>query len=272
MKKNWLFVLVLLTALPLSAQRKNFWLKGIVRDSTDLIANAHVVNLTTEKGTFTGDYGQYRIVVSVGDSISVSSIQHQSYKIVITDPIAFSKKLNVILEKNVIELDEVVVKEHDLTGNLRSDRKQVSKDSIAARGKSIAEFITEMAEKEAEGEAKFKDPTEKGAAAVSSRNTDPTKKFKGAGGILNLGRGNKKELKIQKITSDKFTSKVILDTYGKQFFDDIKVPEKQIFTFIDYCKQFKIKDLYNEGLVLQVAAILKREAPIYMKKVKEGKL
>jgi hypothetical protein len=261
-----------LTALQLSAQRKNFWLKGIVRDSTELIANAHVVNITTEKGTFTGDYGQYRIVVAVGDTVTVSSIQHQPYEVVISDPIAFSKKLNVILKKNVIELDEIVLKEHDLTGILRSDRKKVSKDSIAAKGKSIAEFITEMAEKESQGEGKYKDPTENGTAAVSTRNTDPTKKFKGAGGILNLGKGDKKKLEIQKITSDKFTSKIILDTYGKQFFDEIKVPEKYIFTFIDYCKQYNIKNLYNEGLVLQVAVILKREAPIYMKKVKEGKL
>ena len=182
------------------------------------------------------------------------------------------KKLNIVLDKNVIELDEIVLKEHDLTGNLRSDRKKVSKDSIAAKGKSIAEFITEMAAKEAEGEAKYKDPTEKGTAAVSSRNTDPTKKFKGAGGILSLGKGDKKKLELQRITSDKFTSKVILDTYGKQFFEDIKVPEKHIFNFIDYCKQYNIKNLYNEGLALQVAVILKREAPIYMKKVKEGKL
>jgi hypothetical protein len=104
-------------------------------------------------------------------------------------------------------------------------------------------------------------------AAVSSKATDPTRKFKGVGGILSLGRGNKKDLKIQKITSDKFTSKVVYDTFGQAFFDEIKVPEKHVFNFIDYCKQYKIKELYNKELLLQVAVILKREAPIYMKTV-----
>lgn len=268
LKKNWLFFVLLFIALQLTAQRKNFWLKGYVRDSTELIANAHVVNLTTEKGTFTGDYGDYRIVVTVGDTITVTSVQHKPYKTVITDPIAFSKKLGVVLKKKVIELDEIVLKEHDLTGNLLTDRKKVSKDSIAAMGKNISDVISELADKEAKGQAKFKDPTENGTAAISSRSTDPTKKFKGVGGILNLGKGNKKDLEIQRITADKFTSKVIYDTYGKQFFEDIKVPEKYVFEFIDYCKQFKIKSLYNEGLFLQVAVILKREVPNFIQTLK----
>ena len=138
MKKGILFIILILSAFQLSAQRKNFWLKGIVRDSTELIANAHVVNLTTEKGTFSSDYGIYRIVVSLGDTIRVSSVQYETVTKVITEPIAFSKKLNFVLKKKVIELDEVVLKEHDLTGILTTDRKKVSKDSIAAKGKKIS--------------------------------------------------------------------------------------------------------------------------------------
>jgi hypothetical protein len=251
------------------AQRKNFWLKGIVRDSTDLIANAHVVNLNTEKGTFTGDYGQYRIVVAIGDTISVTSVQHETFKQVITDPIAFSKKLNVVLKKKVIELDEIVLKQHELTGILRSDRKQVPKDSIAAVGRNISELILELAEKE---KASNKGTDEYGVDATTRRNTDPTKKFKGLGVALGLGNGNKKELKIQKITSDKFTSKIIYDTFGQEFFLRLKIPEKYIFRFIDYCKQFNLKELYNQEYLLQIAVIFERESHGYIKKIQEGKL
>ena len=80
----------------------------------------------------------------------------------------------------------------------------------------------------------------------------------------------RKAEKLKQITSDKFTSKVIYETYGKEFFvDDLKIPEKEVYNFIDYCKQFNIKDLHNKGLGLQVAVLLEREAPNYLRKLKQ---
>ena len=91
--------------IPLTAQqRKVFFLKGYVRDSTDLIVNAHVVNISKERGTFTNDYGLYKIQVSLGDTIEVSSVQHEPFRAVITEQIAFSQELKVVLNKRRIEL------------------------------------------------------------------------------------------------------------------------------------------------------------------------
>jgi len=229
----------------------------MVRDSVNLIANAHVVNLSTEKGTFTNDYGQFRIVVSIGDSISVSSVQHQTYKTVITEQIAFSEKLNVILDKRRIELDEIVLKKHDLIGILESDRKKVPKDSIAAVGRSISEIIEELAQKERQGRIDTEKPSTNGTADIAQKNTDPTKSFNGVGGTvgLGIGTGKKKEKEIKEIVSDQFTSKVVYDKFEKDYFLLLKIPEDQIFNFIDYCKQFKIKDLYNQGRLLDIAVI-----------------
>ena len=256
-------MLILFGSTYASAQQDKFWLKGIVRDSVNLIANAHVVNLNTEKGTFTGDYGQYRIVVSIGDTLTVSSIQYEKYQVVITDPIAFSKKLNVILTKKVIELDEVVVSNTDLIGILRSDRKKVPKDSIATVGRDMSQVIVKIAEKT----TGFGEKTAEETSTVGGihRATDPTKKFKGAGIGFGLGRGNRKAKKIQKITSDKFASNTIYNQFGKAFFGEIKIPEKEIFNFIDYCKQFGIKELYNKELLLQVAVLFEKEAPNFLK-------
>lgn len=241
----------------------------MVRDSVNLIANAHVVNLSTEKGTFTNDYGQFRIVVSIGDSISVSSVQHQTYKTVITEQIAFSEKLNVVLEKRTIELDEIVLKKHDLIGILESDRKKVPKDSIAAVGRSISDIIEELAKKEIEGRVDTNNPSGNATSDITSKNADPTKKFNGVGGTIGLGSGNKKEKKLQKIVSDKFTSKMVFDRFEKDYFLLLKIPEDQIFNFIDYCKQFKIRDLYNQGRLLDIAVIFERESHAYIKNLKK---
>lgn len=238
----------------------------MVRDSTNLIANAHVVNLSTEKGTFSNDYGQYRIVVSIGDTISVSSVQHETLLQVVTEPIAFSKKFNAILTKKVIELDEIVIKKHDLIGILRSDRKKVPKDSIAAVGRSISEIIEELAEKERQG-LKNQNPNTP-TSEIAQKNTDPTKKFKGVGGTIGLGGKNKKEEKIKKITSDRFTSKVVYEKFEKDYFLLLKIPEDHIFRFIDYCKKHDIKGLFNAGRLLDIAVIFERESHEYLKTIR----
>lgn len=252
-------------AMQLTAQRSNFWLKGIVRDSTELIANAHIVNLSTEKGTFSDDYGMYRLVVSIGDTIRVSSVQYESRTTVITEQIAFSKKLNFLLARKVVELDEIVLKEHDLTGILGTDRKKVPKDSIAAMGRSISDAIEELAEKEPQRVPRNSDSATKETSSVVTRNADPTKKFDGVGGAIGLGSGNRQK---EKITSDTFTNSVILKRYGKAFFLELGIPENHIFNFISHCKKFNIKELYNKGFFLQIAVILERESTVYLKILK----
>lgn len=266
MKKRLLLFFILISVLQVSAQQDKFWLKGVVRDSTHLLANAHVVNLNTAKGTFTNDYGLYRIVASIGDTLTVSSVQYKTYKIVITDPIAFAKKLDIVLEKKLIELDEVVVRNTDLIGVLESDRKKVPKDSIAMVGRDISTSIVEIAN-ETTG---FEEKTGEETSTVGNihRATDPTKQFKGVGTTIGLGRGKRKARKLEKITSDKFTSKIIYNQFGPDFFKEINIPNKETYNFIDYCKQFKIKELYNKELLLQIAVIFEREAPNFLSTLK----
>lgn len=266
--RNFFILFFLLFSMQISAQ-KNFFLKGYVRDSTDLIVNAHIVNISKEKGTFSNDFGVYKIVVSIGDTLEVSSVQHEFFRTVVTEQMAFSKELRVVLKRRVIELDEIILKRHNLTGILRSDRKQVPKDSIAAVGRSISDVISELAAKE-KALVQNVNASDKGTAGVITKKTDPTKKFDGVGTSIGLGNGkNKKDEEIKKIISDKFTSQIILDKFGKDFFSEINIPENQIFAFIDYCKKFDIKGLYNKGYLLQIAVLLQRESPAFLKSIKE---
>jgi hypothetical protein len=241
----------------------------MVRDSVNLIKDVHVVNLNSEKGTFSSDYGQYRIVVSVGDTLEFTSVQYQTIRKVITDRIAYSKKLNLILERKTYVLDEIVVKKHDLTGNLLTDRRKVSKDSIAKAVKSMEELILEIAAKEREGEPKNFDPTTKGLSDISTKSTDPTKSFKGIGSVFGLGSGNKKKKRIREITSDTFSTKNLVEDVGVDFFKELKISENNIYSFIDYCKQFNIKELYQEKKILDIIQLLKEKSTSYLKASKK---
>ena len=175
----------------------------MLRDSTSLLKNIHVVNLNTEKGTFSNDYGQYRIVVSLGDTLRFSSVEYETVKKTITDRIYFSKKLNLVLENKNYVLNEVVVKEHDLTGNLSIDRKKVPKDTIATMGKNLSNLIDDISKKSQKGILNKPSKKDSKLAEESKRNTDPTKSFDGldlgtiVGGLISLipKKKNKKKSK-----------------------------------------------------------------------------
>tara|TARA_R110001632_G_scaffold80454_6_gene179921 strand:- start:3406 stop:4134 length:729 start_codon:yes stop_codon:yes gene_type:complete len=236
----------------------------MLRDSIILLKDVHVVNLTSEKGTFSNDYGQYRIVVSLGDTVQFSSVQYETVKRVITDRIVFSKKLNLILEKKSYTLDEIALRKHDLTGNLLTDRRKVPLDSIAKMRKSMLDLIVEISDKDKEGQAENYDSSQNGLSKLSTQNTDPTRTFKGIGGLIGLGSNNKKKDRLRKITSNVFSTKNLVEDVGEDFFEELKIPAKKIYAFIDYCKQFKIKELYHQKKILDIIQLLKEKSRSYL--------
>lgn len=262
MKKGLLLFLFISISWQLSAQQKNFWLRGVIIDSANIVKNVHVVNLNKAKGTFSNDYGQYRIVASLGDTIEFTSVQYETVKKVITDPIAFSQKLNITLKKKTIVLDEIVLKEHDLTGNLLTDRKKVPKDSIAKIGKTMSEVIVELASKTTGFDEKSAE--DNSSVGGIHRATDPTKKFKGVGGGIGLGSGKRKKEKLRKIISNNFSNQSVLDSIGKDYFIKLKIPEDKIISFIDYCKRFGIEKLYSENKMLELITLLEEKSAAYI--------
>ncbi len=251
------------------AQNKNFFLHGMVRDSVNLIKNVNVINLNKEKGTFSNDYGQYRMVVSVGDTLQFTSVQYETVTRIVTDRIAYSKKLNIILKKKTYLLDEVVIKKHDLTGYLLTDRRKVPADSVAKITKSMSDLIDEMAKKVIESAPKKVDPATKGLNDISTKNADPTRSFKGVGTSFGLGSGKKKKDRIRRITSNTFSTKNLIEDIGVDFFKDLKIPESGIYAFIDYCKQFDIKQLYQQKKVLDIIQLLKAKSTDYLNEIKK---
>ena len=246
----------------------------MLRDSTSLLKNIHVVNLNTEKGTFSNDYGQYRIVVSLGDTLRFSSVEFETVKKTITDRIYFSKKLNLVLENKNYVLNEVVVKEHDLTGNLSTDRKKVPKDTIATMGKNLSNLIDDISKKSQKGILNKPSKKDSKLAEESKRNTDPTKSFNGldlgsiVGGLISLIPKNKSKKKSKKKSIQLLKNSILLD-FGYDFFDQLKIPNDKIYAFLNYCSKFNIEELYEQGSKLNLIKFLEDKSNIFLEQHKE---
>ena len=268
MKKKISFFLFLLITLQLVAQKKQYLITGTIKDFENVIKNVHIINLATNQATFSNDIGKYRINVSIGDSLKISSIQYKTmYKTVsILDIEKRIIDINLSLETH--ELDEITIKNHSLTGNLLTDSKKTPTDINLKVGKSMEETIIDLAKKSIKGLPKHQDPTERGLAKITSRNTDPVKRYKGIGGIIGLGSKNKKKEKLKKIISNTFTSKNVIDEIGEEYFIKLGIKKERIYTFIDYCKIFNIKQLYEQKKILHLLILFKEKSHLYLKEFK----
>jgi hypothetical protein len=92
----------------------------VVSDSLD-ISGIHVVNKNSGATTITNRKGEFSIGVQPTDTILFSAVHIKLQALVLDSLVLSQPKINVYIEHAVNELQEVVVKPHNLTGNLTDD-------------------------------------------------------------------------------------------------------------------------------------------------------
>ncbi|WP_308990582.1 hypothetical protein QLS71_003770 [Mariniflexile litorale] len=90
--------------------------------------NIHVINKTGLVFTITNSKGEFKILVSLNDTLSFSSIQHQPKIVVVDKNMLLFKAMRITLDEQINELDEVLVGKV-LTGNLLLDITNVKGDA-----------------------------------------------------------------------------------------------------------------------------------------------
>jgi len=89
-----------------------FFLKGKVICSLKEINDIKVANLRSESSTVIKEHGDYSLFVKVGDTLAFSGLQIETKKIIIQDIDVQKTILVTTLVPNIIELDEVQIKEY----------------------------------------------------------------------------------------------------------------------------------------------------------------
>lgn len=102
-------------------------IKGKVLDVTTRfpLKSAHVLNLTTVKGVVTNRHGEFEITASKGDEIYFSYIGYESVKLIVTNDLIKNGAIEIAIQEKSVNIKEVVVKAHNLVGNLAVDAKSV---------------------------------------------------------------------------------------------------------------------------------------------------
>lgn len=116
------FICICLWCAPVGAQTffSNTLQGKVLSDEKD-VADVHVLNLTGNRATITDADGNFSISAKLLDTLLFSGLQFKRKTIVVTAGIMDSKQIVVYLEEFVNELDEVVVRPYDLSGDLDKD-------------------------------------------------------------------------------------------------------------------------------------------------------
>lgn len=249
------------------AQKKEVFIYGKVIDSLAVVKNANVLNLTTNKGTFTNDQGEFRMYVSLGDSLRISSVQHNVALSVVTKYNLDSKHFAIRLKRKTYVLDEIVLKKHNLTGSLTSDRKQTPENKKEKALKNTMDFSdVDMSAPVAD------DHIDKNVRPHMVR-TDPNSAF-------GMGAGTKFVMPFKysarlwalrrQVSYQKKFPELLLEEFGEKFFfTDLKIPKEKYHHFLEFCNPLGIEDLYLQQKKLEVIKILKQESVAYHKILKE---
>lgn len=89
-----------------------------------------VFNISTQKGTITNADGVFEIEIAENDHLQITALQYQSFTVVVDKNTVEHKTIDVFLNPAVNQLEEVLVRTNDLTGNINVDVKKIAAENL----------------------------------------------------------------------------------------------------------------------------------------------
>lgn len=258
-----LFTFLFISSFTFGQINNKFWIQGKVIDSAGVVKDVNVLNLKTNIGTFTNDFGDYKMLVSIGDSIQYTSVNHQTVIRVMKDFHYRSEVVDVFMPVATVELDEFDLKKHDLDGYLSLDSKKTPEDKKAAQLQKLMDFSNVDMNVRYDGD--FIDQNVRPPVAV----VDPTANFVGlgAGGAAYFAFKHSEKMWAQRRLMDykKEFPKLLVSEFGEKFFeDDLGIPKDKYYHFLEYCNPKGIESLYKKNKKIEVINILRKESKSYL--------
>ena len=97
----------------------------ITAPKTEDVEGVSIYNTTTQKGTVTNEKGRFQLKVGLNDRVLVTALQFQSFTVIVDKGVIDSETMNIYLNPAVNQLEEVIVRPYDLSGNIVADVNRV---------------------------------------------------------------------------------------------------------------------------------------------------
>ena len=238
--------------------------QGYVQNESRALENIHVINKTKNKVTLTDAEGYFRIPCELGDEISFTSVNFNNLEITIDD--SFQRQQVYFIElENTIELEEVELRNHGLSGTLSFDSEKVPESDYAKMNAEAVHFVMPVDLGYSLDEDRVKAPI---VSLLPGQNFGGDM-FAAVGLVLSpiflltepsdlRKRVKSKELQRLREYEEllKTLPKVLVKEYGRTLFvERLDIPEHKIESFIKYCYKDAIISLYQDEKHLEIMEV-----------------
>ena len=187
------------------------------------VADVHVMNTSLGKATITNESGRFRLSVRLGDTLLFYAIQFRRRSFIITQEIYDARVIAVPLEEFVNELEEVVLRPYDLSGDLGKDMQQINTEGVVSA--TILGLPNSYHKPPTQAERKLFEATTGGGLVPLNP-------------ILNAITGRTKYFKkILQTQSVYARTERVREFYADSLFVlDLRIPSEHIDDFMYYCE------------------------------------
>jgi hypothetical protein len=231
--------------------QENSRLSGRVTNNGEGVADVHILNLSAEKATITDEGGVFSLEASAGDTLLFSAIQLRRKSLIVTAAMLRSVEVVVPLEEFVNQLDEVVVRPYNLSGDIWRDLEQVPVGRVVVA--SSLGLPNAYVKPPTQAERKLYEATS-GAGIVP---LNP---------VLNAITGRTRYLKAIVATEARYAQTEQVRGYypDSLFTRELQIPLWRIDDFMYYCEQDSLfPDLVGSDDRLRIWEFLKLKSRIY---------
>ena len=238
-------------------------IKGLVLSDSLDVDGILVVNKNSNKSTVTNKEGFFIIDARKNDTINFSAIQFKFKQQIITQDIYEKEELIIKLDEKVNELPEVVIKPHNLSGNLMQDLEKINTDDIV---NGVTMGLPN---------ATLTMPTKSERKLYTTTTWDPNGNDGGVVAldpIMNAISGRTKMIKkrVDLEEKDKLTEKILMD-FGKDFFTiGLQIPENRIQEFLSFSSsQQRFSRVAKSGNAFDLTRFLEAMSGQFLKQINE---
>lgn len=221
---------------------------GIVQSDSVKLADIHILNLSTRKGTVSNAVGEFGITVSPNDTLIFSGIQFHTLGLIVDKKVIERRILKIELVSRIEELSEIELKGHDLDGLFYIDTKRM-RDSLPLMSDEAVDF-------ENQG---YNDPT-------SSNYVVPSANILSLVSLIGKKRREENRQEASLLSRKRAAADNIRKDIGVEVFEEqFGIPSAHIEPFIRFCQKKDIINLYVDGKIMQVIDILLEEKDNYIR-------
>ncbi len=239
-----------------NAQYFSTKIEGHVYNKDGDVAAIHVSNISVQRGTITNAKGFFAISAKLNDTLVFTAVQFKKKLIVVNNEILKSKILNVRLETVLTQLDEVVVRPYNLSGELDRDMKNLKIGPVVTA--STLDLPNAYIKPPTQSERKLYAARTWDYKIVSIKLDPLANYFSGRTKMLNERIA--REAKYKKI---KKIRKFFADSL---YIIDLKIPQTRIDDFVFFCE---VDSSFNDTVAiedkLQLWQFMKNKSLIYRK-------